>query len=249
VRRIGHKGADLIAPGNTIESFTAAVEVGVDVIELDVLRPREDFPDPEGWRRAPAGRVTDPGGPLVVAHDWPDAARRHPHSLEEVLDAFGRPPLDAVEIDLDLKVAGREDELVDALRARELIARSMVSTMEVRSLREIRDREPDLRLGWTLPRFRRDWSRVPWARPFVGAGLLALRRRLPGLVRREAPKLGVRAVWSYHPVITARLVRACEDCGIELYAWTVDDLLTMRRLRDLGVHGICTNDPRLFADL
>ena len=38
--RIGHKGADAIVPGNTPESFAAAVEAGSDVIELDLLRPR-----------------------------------------------------------------------------------------------------------------------------------------------------------------------------------------------------------------
>jgi glycerophosphoryl diester phosphodiesterase len=29
---VGHKGADHVAPGNTIESFEAALEHGVDII-------------------------------------------------------------------------------------------------------------------------------------------------------------------------------------------------------------------------
>ena len=37
MRLVGHKGADLIAPGNTLESFKAAVEAGVDTIEFDVV--------------------------------------------------------------------------------------------------------------------------------------------------------------------------------------------------------------------
>ena len=37
LRRVGHKGADLIAPGNTRESFDAALRHGVDMIEFDVL--------------------------------------------------------------------------------------------------------------------------------------------------------------------------------------------------------------------
>ena len=37
LRLVGHKGADLIAPGNTLESFAAAVAAGVDTVELDVL--------------------------------------------------------------------------------------------------------------------------------------------------------------------------------------------------------------------
>ena len=81
--RIGHKGADAIAPGNTLESFAAAVEAGVDVIELDVLRPQSDFA--AGTRLAPrrGGPGRGHGGPLLVAHDWGDARRREPLTLAE----------------------------------------------------------------------------------------------------------------------------------------------------------------------
>ena len=37
LRRVGHKGADHIAPGNTLASFDAALAAGVDMIEFDVL--------------------------------------------------------------------------------------------------------------------------------------------------------------------------------------------------------------------
>ena len=50
-------------------------------------------------------------------------------------------------------------------------------------------------------------------------------------------------------MITARLARACHETGLELIAWTVDDLERMRALSRLGVDGICTNDPRLFVQL
>ena len=56
LRRVGHKGADLIAPGNTIASFDAALAAGVDMIEFDVL----PAPPPE-WR-------TVAFGPLSGAH-------------------------------------------------------------------------------------------------------------------------------------------------------------------------------------
>jgi glycerophosphoryl diester phosphodiesterase len=247
MRLVGHKGADSIRPGNTIESFEAAVSAGVDTIELDVLRPRSDFAAREDWQRAEAGPVVDPGGPLLIAHDWGDARRRDPLTLAEALDAFALAPLDRVQLDLDLKLAGREDEVVSALRERGLIERAAISTMEVSSLGEVRGLEPALRLGWTVPRIRRDWNSIPWAKPLVVAGLISLRARLPILVRRQAPQLGVRSLWAYHPVITRRLVHACHGAGLELIAWTVDDLEHMRRLAELGVDGICSNDPRLFA--
>jgi glycerophosphoryl diester phosphodiesterase len=248
LKRIGHKGADGIRPGNTLESFEAAVAAGVEMIELDVLRPRSEFPDRD-WRRAVAGPVRGDAPPLLVAHDWGDAARREPLTLGQTLDAFTQAPLDRVEIDCDLKIAGREDEVVGALRERGLVERASISTMEVASLRVLRGLDPGLRLGWTVPQVTRDWNSIPMAKPLVVGALVSLRRRLPGSVRRQAPALGVGSIWAYDPVITARLVRACHDVAVELIAWTVDDAREMRRLRDLGVDGICTNDPRLFAEL
>jgi glycerophosphoryl diester phosphodiesterase len=56
-------------------------------------------------------------------------------------------------------------------------------------------------------------------------------------------------MWVYHPLISRRLARIAEIAGVELIAWTVDDLARMRRLIAAGVDGICSNDPRLFAQL
>ena len=55
MKRIGHKGADLIEPGNTLASFDVALLHGVHMIELDVL--------PEH---------TDGSGRLFLAHDYHD---------------------------------------------------------------------------------------------------------------------------------------------------------------------------------
>ena len=237
MRLVGHKGADLIAPGNTLESFRAAVEAGVDTIELDVLW----LPD--------AHLPLEERAPLVVAHDWHDAGRRTPAALTEVLDAFLEPPLDGVEIDLDIKLPGREEELVGALRERGLIERAMVSTMELYTLGRVLELEPALRRGWTYPKVTRDWASKRWARaPMLGA-LAVMRQRLPGLAAERLPKMGVEAMWVYHPLVTARLARITKLAGVELIAWTVDDLAKMRRLVERGVDRICTNDPRLFARL
>ena len=63
-RRIGHKGADHIAPGNTLASFDAGLAAGVDMIEFDVL--------PE---------FQDGTGRLWLAHDYTVAADRVPLEL------------------------------------------------------------------------------------------------------------------------------------------------------------------------
>ena len=226
-RRIGHKGADAIVEGNTIESFEMAVEIGVDMVELDVLRTRE--------------------GRLIVAHDYLDASERRPLTLTQALDAFTQAPLDQVEIDCDLKLAGREAELAGAIAGRGLTERAMVSTMEVESLVKLRSIDPDLRLGWTIPKTRRDWTRDRWARPALGAGLALLRRRLPKLISERAPQLDVDAIWAYHPIVTAEAVEAAHALDLELNAWTVDTAERIDELAALGVDGIVSNDPRLLS--
>jgi glycerophosphoryl diester phosphodiesterase len=237
VIRVGHKGADSIVPGNTTASFRKAVEIGVDVVEIDVLWTRDGHP------RLPAAERA----PLVVAHDWHDAARRTPLTLGEALDAFLEPPLDGVEVDLDIKLPGREEEIVAAVRERGLLERAMVSTMELSTLARIRELEPELRRGWTYPKVTKDWASKRWAKAPMLAALVWMRERLPGLAARELPRMEVEAMWVYHPLVSPRLARIAKLARVELIAWTVDDPRRMDKLVAAGVDGICSNDPRLFA--
>lgn len=235
MRLVGHKGADLIVRGNTVESFKAAVDAGADTIELDVIWVRDaDLPLEE---RAP----------LMVAHDWATHAAHPPLSLPEALDAFLEPPLDQVEIDLDIKLPGREEEFVEALRERGLIDRAMISTTEMHVLKRVLELEPNLRRGWTYPKAGRDYNRQPWARPILHGALQMMRLQLPGLAAEKLPQLGVFAMWIYDPLASAKLARICHHAGVELIAWTVDDADRMRKLVDMGVDGLVSNDPRLYS--
>jgi len=236
-RRVGHKGADAVVPGNTIASFEKAVEIGVEMIEFDVL-----------WTEAGSPRIPAPDRhPLVIAHDWDDAAERRELTLDQALAAFTEPPLDRVEIDCDLKLPGREHDLVHALREHDLVERAMVSTMYVESLAAIRELEPGLRRGWTYPKVTKPWDRRRWARPAVMAAMAAMRARLPALAERRAPEIGAAAIWVFHRLATERLAAVCRAMDVELIAWTVDDPGRIEELIEIGVSGICSNDPRLLV--
>ena len=69
-------------------------------------------------------------------------------------------------------------------------------------------------------------------------------RVLDGLQRRRFD-----ALMAYHALIDEALVEATGERGADLYAWTVDDPRRIRSLIELGVGGITTNDPRLFATI
>jgi glycerophosphoryl diester phosphodiesterase len=230
LRRVGHKGADLIAPGNTRASFDAALAAGVDMIEFDVL--------PARW---PAEETT----PLMLAHD-----HEHLHddsmTLDEGLAHLTSEAFGDVELDVDLKLPGYEERVVEALRARGLVERALVSSQYMRSLVQIRALEPRLRLGWSVPRAHRDYTKSRlWLLPAISA-LAFMRRRLPGLAGGHLGAGRVDAVMAHHRLATPALVRAVHAAGGELYVWTVDDAEQIRRLEAMGVDAVITNDPRLF---
>ena len=229
LRRVGHKGADLIAPGNTYASFDAALDAGVDMIEFDVLRERGS-------------------GRLILAHDHEDAARRTPHTLEEGLAYLASVRFAGVELDVDLKLPGYERDVVDALRSHGVLERSLISSQYRPSLQVIRKAEPEVRLGWSVPKLRRDpfRSRATFAPALVG--LVVLRQVLPTRAAAAIRSRACDALMAHWRLVTPRLVRAVRRAGGELYVWTVDDPTLLRRLERLGVTGVITNDPRLFYD-
>jgi glycerophosphoryl diester phosphodiesterase len=228
--RVGHKGADLIAPGNTLESFDAARAAGVDMIEFDVLPARGD-------------------DRLLLAHDYEDAGGRTPPTLEDGLAHLSGEAFDGIELDIDLKLPGYELRVLEAVRARGLIDRVLISSQYRRSLVLIGAAEPGVRLGWSVPKVKRDPFRSTLMRPFAVAALVLIRAVFPWRARRAIRSHACDAVMAHWRLATPRLVRAVLGAGGELYVWTVDELPQLRRLEALGVTGVITNDPRLFAAL
>ncbi len=230
MRRVGHKGADLIAPGNTVASFEAALAADVDMIEFDVLPERADGT-----------------GELYLAHDYEHLEPGVSLTLADGLALFAGEAYAGVELDLDLKLPGYEDRVVEALRETGLVERTLISTMEEVSLRRIRATAPEVKLGWSVPRVKRNPFSSPVTAVPAYALLQVVRRRLPGQVARAIREGRVDAIMANFHVVTERMVRAVLDAGGELYVWTVDDADRIARLHALGVTGCITNDPRLLA--
>ncbi len=230
-RRVGHKGADHLAPGNTLASFDAALAAGVDMIEFDVL--------PEH---------TDGSGELLLAHDYEVLGHRSAPTLAAGLAHLASATFAEIAFDVDMKLAGYELRVVDALREHGLDGRTLVTTMETESLPIVRTAAPDIRLGWSVPKVRRNYLANPFTRPGALALAAIARHFAPARLARAVAEHRVEAIMCHHQLVTARMVDAVLGAGGELYVWTVDDRPTIDRLAKLGVTGIISNDPRLFWD-
>jgi len=230
MRRVGHKGADLIVPGNTFASFQAALETGVDAIEFDVISEH-----PDG------------SGELLLAHDFEDAQGRAPHTLDDGLAHFAAAAYAGVDLIVDLKFCGYEERVADAIARHGLVGRSLVSTMEEPSLALLRERRPEIRLGWSVPRLQRD----PIRNPLVALPALVLlqymRAALPSVAANRVRRGEIDALMAHWRLVTPRMASSLRAAGGELYVWTVDDRRRIAGLERMGVSGVISNDPRLFA--
>jgi glycerophosphoryl diester phosphodiesterase len=235
MRRVGHKGADHIAPGNTFASFQAALDAGVDAIEFDVIAEHRDG-----------------SGELLLAHDPQDAAGRVPHTLDEGLAHFAAasgPATGSHGIDfiVDLKATGYEERVAQAIARHGLVKRSLVSTMEEPSLTLLRARHPEIRLGWSVPRLRRDPLRNPLMAGPAVVLMHYMRLALVSVAANRIRRGEIDALMAHWRLVTPRLARSIDAAGGELYAWTVDDADKIAGLERMGVSGVISNDPRLFT--
>lgn len=223
-RRIGHKGADAIAPGNTLASFDAAIEADVDMIEFDVL--------PENH---------DGSGELLLAHDY-----KHVNgaiTLDEGLDHLAKTDADLL---VDLKLTGYEDRVVTALREHKLLKRAVVTTMERASLPILRELEPSLPLGQSVPKVKRNYLARRATKLLAGVVVFYLRGTLPRKMAKAIAAGRIDVVSAHYSVVTPRFVRAVHLAGGQIYVWTVDDARAIARFTAMDADGVITNDPRLF---
>jgi glycerophosphoryl diester phosphodiesterase len=223
-RRVGHS---IITAGADLNQLPGHLEgAGWDMVELDVLAR---------------------GDELIVAHSPDELDHPRPVRFADALRALRELLPEHVELDVDLKSVGYERAVLDTLRSLELVPRTLVSTMEASSLRVLRAEAPELRLGLSVPKARRDYLSHPLTRPAAYAMLAYLRRVMPRQAARAVRSGLADAIMAHWGVVTPALVRTVSEAGGELYVWTVDDAQRLRSLHALGVSAVITNDRELFA--
>jgi glycerophosphoryl diester phosphodiesterase len=245
--RIGHRGAPALAPENTLRSFRAAVEAGVDLVEFDVIRLRSGelavghsadlFELSHGATR---GRV----GARGLA-DLRELCPELP-SFDEAL-AFFTDDAPDTGVHVDLKSHRAAEAVAVAVRRHGLLGRTLVSSFHSSALRRLRGVEPDLRTGVSFPRDRaRIGERAVFA-PAVRGGLRALRSLAPALVGYLLARSGASALALHHEIVTPAVVRRAAARGAPVVAWTVDRPEDLARVDAAGVAAVVTNDPAIFV--
>ena len=229
---IAHRGASAYAPENTMAAFEKAVEVGADVLEMDLhltldnelVVIHDDSLDRttdghgtvykrslEELKRLDAGRWFGEGF----------AGQRIP-MLDEVLDRYvGKVPL-ALEVKAGSAFfPGIEERVVSALRRHSAIGQTAVASFDHYALERLKEIEPSLRTAALLV-----------GRPVSISAIAG-----PG----KADAMALEA-----SLVTRTEVEACRAAGLQLVVWVVNEPAQMRYFIDLGVDGIITDRPDLL---
>ena len=128
---------------------------------------------------------------------------------------------------IEIKAAAAGDRVQAVIRRHEAQGRCIVASFDEAPLRPFR-RDGDIRLGAT----RLD-------------SIALLRPALLGM-RVAQPRYDVMCIprsYKGFPVPVRRFAATLARAGVNVHVWTVDDPAQARRLWEIGVRGIISNDP------
>ncbi|MEU6544739.1 glycerophosphodiester phosphodiesterase family protein [Streptomyces sp. NPDC046859] len=206
---IGHRGVMGLEPENTLRSFVAAQQAGLDVIELDLHLSKDGAL--VVMHDTDVDRTTDGTGAIadktLAELRTLDAGRgeRVP-VFEEVLDAV-RTPLQA-----EIKDVAAARALAEVINQRDLVSRVEVSSFHDDAVAEIARLVPGVRTALIASRYGTD---VVDRAVAAGAATVCLNiRRLTLEVVEHARKADLRIIgWVVNTQDHLRLVRALELDG------------------------------------
>ncbi|MEV6113955.1 glycerophosphodiester phosphodiesterase family protein [Streptomyces sp. NPDC052109] len=206
---IGHRGVMGVEPENTLRSFVAAQDAGLDLIELDLHLSKDGAL--VVMHDAEVDRTTDGTGPIadktLAELRALDAGRgeRVP-VFEEVLEAVRTP------IQAEIKDVAAARALAAVMRERDLVGRVEVSSFHDEAVAEIARQVPGVRTALIASRYGTDVVERAVA---VGAATVCLNiRRLTLEVVEHARASGLRVIgWVVNTQDHLRLVRALELDG------------------------------------
>ena len=222
-----HRGGALRAPENTLRALDYTWECGADYAEIDIQETKDKQ--------------------LILLHD--DSLKRitgldkkvWEMTYEEIEDldagsSFGKgyqgekiPTLDEVlnfclgrlDLNIEIKYNGKNkgivQRVIQVIRENHFEEHCVVTSMNYRFLEEIKETAPEIRTGYIMTMNYGSISQV------TAADFFSVR----------------------YDYVTEGFVREAHALGKEVHAWTVNYRGNIKRMLDMGVDNIITDDPAL----
>ena len=247
---IAHRGGRYLGPENTLYTYQLAVDLGVDVLEMDIHRTRDS--QLVVLHDSTVDRTTNGTGAvdqftlaqlkkLDAAYHWsPDSGKTFPlrgrglsvPALSEVFEAFPR-----MRMNIEIKDPEQTElhTLCALIHECGMDRNVMIASFESGALKKFR-------------------SACPGITTSAGASEVMLfyvlqKVYLESIYSPAALALQVPQSYGDLQVVTKRFVEAAHSRNLKVHVWTVNSVDDMKSLLELGVDGIMTDYPRRLLEL
>ena len=220
--KIGHKGtSEKGIPENTLASISYAIKAGVDGVEFDLRRTKDNVAvvihdDTVDSMTNGTGRVRNMELAQLKRLEVKNSMERIP-TLDEVLKVIGNNLSLAF---IEIKDKGLERHTLDAIYRNGMQENAVIISFSKQILRNVRSMDKNIKLG--------------------------LDHKGPLNAISFAVEVGASYLISKAQNITARFVERAGEKGLAVVAWTVNDVKEVDRLRGAGVQGIISDYTNLW---
>lgn len=241
---IAHRGGPGLNPENTLEAFRNAQRLGADVVELDIHTSKDGHmvimhDDDIDRTTNGSGNVRDYTLAELKGFDagynWTnDEGKTYPFrgkgiqipTLEEVISE--------IKTNIIIEIKQEEPSLIKPLaaliRKHGIEDRIIVASFSNKALIEFRKEMPEVATSTN----KSEAVRFFMLNMFHLAGFYN---------PSPAVALQVPEFHSGKKVITKRFVNTAKSHGLEVHAWTINEVDDMKRMIEIGVEGIVTDYP------
>ncbi len=267
----GHRGCRGLMPENTIPAMLHAIDLGVTTLETDasITKDKKVVLSHEPFFNHDI--TTKPNGQLVTATEerslniyqmnyaevqkYDVGLKPHPRfNLQQKIAAV-KPLLvdmiDAVEAycisnhkapiqyNIETKTQAATDNiyhpspeefvdlLLDAVYSKKIEKRVTIQSFDIRTLQYVHQKDKYIKTALLVE----DYDKKTFTEQITLLGFTP-------------------TIYSPHyTLVNAELIKVCKKNKVHILPWTVNDLPTIQKLKDMGVDGVISDYPNLFAGL
>ncbi|RQW93224.1 MAG: glycerophosphodiester phosphodiesterase [Geobacter sp.] len=218
--KVGHRGARACEPENTLLSFKKALELGVDAVELDVRKTKDN--EIVVIHDADLKRTTNGEGlvsdlTLKEMKVFVTEKDQRIPTLEEVLDLISK----KVKVFVELKEPGFEEKVLELVEKKGLRKNVIIVSFLEDALKRVRELDAQIETGLIYAKHKN---------PLKAA-------------------LEVKAQWllSFYRFTHTADVEKAHAKGLKVLVWTVNTSEEMTEMTKKGLDAIATDKPDLLV--
>ena len=221
--KIAHRGASGYEPDNTIRAFEKAIELGADMIELDIHLSKAAHP--VVIHDAQINDVAVKDLTLNELKQFNVGKGEHIPTFQEAIDCVkGR-----CKLYIELKGEATEQPVIELVRKNSMQNEVIIGSFDAAKVRRTKTLAPELMTSVLTGEMKINF--VSFAQNALADCIHFCWERHP------AP----------HTLLTDGLMKTCADAGLKVLIWQEERPEEIREIAKRDIYGICSNLPDLLA--